>query len=63
MRNISEYIIERNSPDKIRVTDKNDNNVNFYYTSDEARPFLFDVEDNKPIYSIYTRSNHVDIIY
>ena len=45
MRNISEYIIERNSPDKIRVTDKNSNNVNFYYTSDEARPFLFDVED------------------
>ena len=63
MRNISEYIIERNSPDKIRVTDKNGNNVNFYYTSDEARPFLFDVEDNKPIFSIYTRSTHLDIIY
>ena len=63
MKNISQYIIERNSPDKIRVTDKNGNNVNFYYASDEARPFLFDVEDNKPIFSIYTRSTHLDIIY
>ena len=30
---------------------QNGNNVNFYYTSDEARPFLFDVEDNKSIFS------------
>ena len=34
MRNISEYIIERNSPDKIRVTDKNGNNMNYNKTKD-----------------------------
>ena len=46
MRNISEYIIERNSPDKIRVTDKNGNNVNFYYASDEARTFFFVIDED-----------------
>lgn len=62
MRNISEYIIEHNSPDKIRVQDKDGNNVNFYYCADEARAFLFDVEANEPIFSKYTANTHIDII-